>query len=110
MEVDNEADWDEEMNEPELIFPYGEVGSPKPPPPESSDSETEMTDEGDHVQRVAREGTHLGNLKLKRELEAVEISNTLLRMGQERTEREIYRLRAKTYDFYEETVQAGVIG
>ncbi|GKC43828.1 hypothetical protein Tco_1061550 [Tanacetum coccineum] len=88
MEVDDEADWDEEMNEPELIFPYGEVGSPKPPPSESSDSETEMNDECDHVQRVAQEGTHVENIKLKRELEAAEISNTLLRMGQERTERE----------------------
>ncbi|GJV77674.1 hypothetical protein Tco_1509258 [Tanacetum coccineum] len=31
-----------------------QMGSPKPPPPESSDSETKMTAEGDHVQRVAR--------------------------------------------------------
>ncbi|GKD40071.1 hypothetical protein Tco_1260278 [Tanacetum coccineum] len=60
MEVDDEANWDEEMNESDLIFfPYEEVGSPKPPPPESSDSETEMTAEGDHVQRVAREGTRV---------------------------------------------------
>ncbi|GKD92947.1 hypothetical protein Tco_1372784 [Tanacetum coccineum] len=49
MEVNDEADWDEEMNEPELIFPYGEVGSPKPLPPESSDFEKEMTAVGDHV-------------------------------------------------------------
>ncbi|GJZ23942.1 hypothetical protein Tco_0561401, partial [Tanacetum coccineum] len=39
MEVDDEANWDEEMNEPHLIFPYEEVGSPKPPHPKSSDSE-----------------------------------------------------------------------
>nr|GFA81755.1 hypothetical protein [Tanacetum cinerariifolium] len=90
------------MNEPELIFPSVEVGSPKPPPLESSNSETEMTAEGDHVQRVAREGTRVENIKLKRELEAAEISNTLLRMGRERTQREIYRLRAWTYEFYEE--------
>ncbi|GKB41266.1 putative reverse transcriptase domain-containing protein [Tanacetum coccineum] len=51
-----------EMNEPHLIFPYEEVGSPKPPPPESSDSEIEMTTEGDHVQRVAcSEGGTRGN-------------------------------------------------
>nr|GEU87089.1 hypothetical protein [Tanacetum cinerariifolium] len=49
------------------------------------------------------------NIKL-RELKTDEISNTLLRMGQERTERELYRLRAWTYDFYEEMVQAGVVG
>ncbi|GJY02069.1 hypothetical protein Tco_0360221 [Tanacetum coccineum] len=65
MEVDDEANWDEEMNEPHLNFPYEEVGSPKPPPPESSDSETEMTAKGDHVQRMAREGTHVENIKLK---------------------------------------------
>ncbi|GJR16273.1 hypothetical protein Tco_0798925 [Tanacetum coccineum] len=70
MEVDDEANWDEEMNESDLIFfPYEEVGSPKPPPPESSDSETEMTAEGDHVQRVAREGTRVEYIKLKRERE-----------------------------------------
>nr|GEV55291.1 hypothetical protein [Tanacetum cinerariifolium] len=49
------------------------------------------------------------NIKL-RELKEDEISNTLLRMGQERTERELYHLRAWTYDFYEEMVQAGVVG
>nr|GEW38489.1 hypothetical protein [Tanacetum cinerariifolium] len=42
IEVDDKADWDEKLNEPELIFPYEEVGFPKPPPPESSDSEKEM--------------------------------------------------------------------
>nr|GEV24567.1 hypothetical protein [Tanacetum cinerariifolium] len=74
MKVDDEANWDEEMNEPHLIFPYEEVGSPKPPPPESFDSEMEMTDEGDHVQWHKR------------------------------------KLMAWTYDFYEEMVQAGVVG
>nr|GEU47489.1 reverse transcriptase domain-containing protein [Tanacetum cinerariifolium] len=53
------------------------MDSPKPPPPESSDSETEMTAEGDHVQKVALEGTRVKDIKLKRELEAAEISNTL---------------------------------
>ncbi|GJT25633.1 hypothetical protein Tco_0895570 [Tanacetum coccineum] len=42
MEVHDEADWDEEMNDPELIFPYEVVGSPYPPPLESSNSEPEM--------------------------------------------------------------------
>ncbi|GJX85604.1 putative reverse transcriptase domain-containing protein [Tanacetum coccineum] len=37
-----EMDWEDEMNEPELIFPYEVVGSPYPPPPESSDSKLEM--------------------------------------------------------------------
>nr|GEV24564.1 hypothetical protein [Tanacetum cinerariifolium] len=69
-----------------------------------SHSETEMTAEGDHVQRVAREGTRVENIKLKRELEAAEIRNTLLRTGQERTDRELYRVGAWTYDFYEEMV------
>ncbi|GKC47849.1 hypothetical protein Tco_1065571 [Tanacetum coccineum] len=110
IEVDDEANWDEEMNEPHLIFPYEEVGSPKPPPPKSSDSKAEMTAEGDHVQRVVREGTRVENIKLKRELEAVGISNTLLYMGQEQTDRELYRLKAWTYDFYDEMVQAGFVG
>nr|GFD61370.1 hypothetical protein [Tanacetum cinerariifolium] len=71
---------------------------------------TEMTAEGDHVQKVALEGTRVKDIKLKRELEAAEIINTLLCMGQERTERELIRLRAWTYNFYEEVVQARVIG
>ncbi|GKA25423.1 putative reverse transcriptase domain-containing protein [Tanacetum coccineum] len=108
-EDDDEADWDKEMNEPELIFPYVEVGSPKPPSPESSESKTQMTVEGGHVQRVTREGTRVESVKLKRELEAAEISNTLLCLGRERTERDIYHLRAWTYDFNKEMVQAGVI-
>nr|GEX42149.1 hypothetical protein [Tanacetum cinerariifolium] len=87
-----------------------EVGSPKPPPPKSSESEIEMTDEGDHVQRVAQEETRVENIKLKRGLEATEISKTLLCTGQERTNKELYRLRAWTYDFYEEMVQARVVG
>ncbi|GKG52889.1 hypothetical protein Tco_0550001, partial [Tanacetum coccineum] len=70
MEVDDEAYWDEDMNEPVLIFPYEGAGSPKPPPPESFDYETEMTTEGDHVQRVAREEARVENIRLKRELEA----------------------------------------
>ncbi|GJU24556.1 hypothetical protein Tco_1163177 [Tanacetum coccineum] len=37
---------------------------------------------GWHVQRVAQEGTHVKNIKLKRELEAAKISNTLLQMVQ----------------------------
>ncbi|GJW87315.1 hypothetical protein Tco_0162655 [Tanacetum coccineum] len=68
-----------------------------------------MNVEGGHVQRVAREGTHVESVKLKRELEAAEISNTLLHMGREQTERELYRLRDWTYDFNKEMVQAGVV-
>ncbi|GKA26470.1 hypothetical protein Tco_0712579 [Tanacetum coccineum] len=44
MDVDEEEDSDDKANEPELIFPYEGVGSPKPPPPEpdtSSDSKSE---------------------------------------------------------------------
>ncbi|GKE25484.1 hypothetical protein Tco_1440868 [Tanacetum coccineum] len=101
---------DEEMNEHVLIFPYEGAGSPKPPPPESFDYETEMTTKGDHVQRVVREEARVENIRLKRELEAAEISNTLIRMRRERAERELYHLRAWTYDFYEEMVQAVFVG
>ncbi|GKC08753.1 hypothetical protein Tco_1000363 [Tanacetum coccineum] len=79
--------------EPKKASEMEEVGSPKPPPPESSDSETEMTAEGDHVQRVTREGTRVEYIKLKRE-----------------REREIERELVCTYDFYKEMVQAGVVG
>ncbi|GJR83844.1 hypothetical protein Tco_0154629 [Tanacetum coccineum] len=45
MDVDVEVVLNDEMNEPELIFPYEGVGSPDPPPLESdtsSDSEPEI--------------------------------------------------------------------
>ncbi|GJX61762.1 hypothetical protein Tco_0294662 [Tanacetum coccineum] len=44
MDMDMEVDSDDEMNDPELIFPYEAMGSPYPPPPKSntsSDSEPE---------------------------------------------------------------------
>ncbi|GJU83071.1 hypothetical protein Tco_1285436 [Tanacetum coccineum] len=47
--------WDEEENEPELIFPYEAMGSPYPPPPVSPNSELEMDVTGDRARRVAQE-------------------------------------------------------
>ncbi|GKC71823.1 putative reverse transcriptase domain-containing protein [Tanacetum coccineum] len=93
--------------DPQEEFKEDPQEDPKEEPEE--EPETKMTIEGGHVQRVAREGTRVENVKLKRELEAAEISNTLLRIGLERTERELYRLRAWTYDFNKEMVQTGVV-
>nr|GEX61501.1 hypothetical protein [Tanacetum cinerariifolium] len=83
MEVNDEAYWDEEMNEPELIFP---------------------------IEGAAREEARVEKIRLKRELEASEISNTLIRMRRKRDESELYRLRPWSYDFYDEMVQAGFVG
>ncbi|GJW43610.1 hypothetical protein Tco_0072409 [Tanacetum coccineum] len=54
---------------------------------------------GDHAQRIAQVEAHIENIRLKRKLESAEISNTLIRMGRERAERELYHLRAWTYGF-----------
>nr|GEU60150.1 hypothetical protein [Tanacetum cinerariifolium] len=49
---------------------------------------------------------HVENNILRIELEDVEIRYTLMRMGRERTERQLYRLGALPYYWYERTVQA----
>nr|GEZ11678.1 hypothetical protein [Tanacetum cinerariifolium] len=69
--------------EDELILPYQAEGPPYPPPSTSTE-----------------------NIRLRRELEDVEIRNTLMRMGRERVERELYRLGALPYYWYERIVQA----
>ncbi|GKA99961.1 hypothetical protein Tco_0827955 [Tanacetum coccineum] len=87
-----------------------EEDSQEDPEEEPEDDPEVEPEEASEMEKVAREGTRVENIKLKRELEASEISNTLLHMGQERTERELIRLRAWTYEFYEEIVHVGVVG
>ncbi|GKD67545.1 hypothetical protein Tco_1321635, partial [Tanacetum coccineum] len=79
-------DEDKEEDEAKLIFPYEAEGSPYPPPPTSPGVEPEMNIVG-HVPRAIREATRVKNIRLRRELEDAEISNTLLYMGLRQTQR-----------------------
>ncbi|GKB47001.1 hypothetical protein Tco_0897754, partial [Tanacetum coccineum] len=92
--------------EPELIFPYEAEGSPYPLPPASPDTKPVVDIAGFCALRVVQETTHVENMRLRGELEDVEIKYTLMRMGKERAERELYCLGALPYYWYERTVRA----
>ncbi|GKD06593.1 hypothetical protein Tco_1181567 [Tanacetum coccineum] len=47
--------------------------------------------------------------KLKKELEEVRSSNTLLRMQKERVERDLYWSRVQAHEFYQEMIHRGVV-
>nr|GEW53298.1 hypothetical protein [Tanacetum cinerariifolium] len=47
--------------------------------------------------------------KLKKELEATRFSNTLLRMQNERVERDLYWTRVRAHEFYREMIHRGFV-
>ncbi|GJR98329.1 putative reverse transcriptase domain-containing protein [Tanacetum coccineum] len=47
--------------------------------------------------------------KLKKELEEARFSNTLLRMQNERVERDLYRTRVRAHEFYREMIRRGFV-
>ncbi|GJX46484.1 putative reverse transcriptase domain-containing protein [Tanacetum coccineum] len=47
--------------------------------------------------------------KLKKELEEVRLRNTLLRMQNERVERDLYWTRVQAYEFYQEMIRRGFV-
>ncbi|GJY40742.1 hypothetical protein Tco_0428012 [Tanacetum coccineum] len=76
------------------------------------------------LRRLVEEGTaamenlvrKLGNAeeraeckKLKKELEELRLSNTLLRMQKERVERDLYWTRIQAYEFYQEMIRRGIV-
>ncbi|GKE72252.1 hypothetical protein Tco_1534293 [Tanacetum coccineum] len=60
--------------------------------------------------RAAQETARIENIRLRRELEEAQISNTLMHMGRDGAEREIFRLGAWPYGYHEEAVVARVVG
>ncbi|GKF99146.1 hypothetical protein Tco_0297929, partial [Tanacetum coccineum] len=47
--------------------------------------------------------------KLKKELEEAKLSNTFLRMHNERVERDIYWTRVRAHEFYQEMIRKGFV-
>ncbi|GJV32886.1 hypothetical protein Tco_1393286, partial [Tanacetum coccineum] len=111
MDIDDEED----ENEPELTFPYKETDPLNPSPP-ASDSEPEdvieVEDTVEPEDETVPASVHECDLvwkkerlqwriwleraeckKLKKELEEARFSNTLLRMQNERVERDLYWTR-----------------
>nr|GEV18878.1 hypothetical protein [Tanacetum cinerariifolium] len=133
-----EVDIEEDDNESELTHPYEEV-DPFNPPPSASELEPEdvtegkakdeyygklILDLGNEVRSSVEEGTaameslvrKLGNAKetaeckkLKKELEEAKFSNTLLRMENERVERDLYWTRVRAHEFYQEMIRRGFL-
>ncbi|GKB08274.1 putative reverse transcriptase domain-containing protein [Tanacetum coccineum] len=63
-----------------------------------------------HVPRALREATPIENIRPRRELEDSKISNTLLRIGLRRTQRDLYEMANWAYGFYEGMLRIGAVG
>ncbi|GJU95097.1 hypothetical protein Tco_1319853 [Tanacetum coccineum] len=89
MGFDMGMNWEDvDDEEPELIFPYQAEGSPYPPPPVSPDTEPIVDIVRFQSLSATQEIARVGNIRLRRELEEAQISNTLMSMGRDRAERE----------------------
>ncbi|GJQ92222.1 putative reverse transcriptase domain-containing protein [Tanacetum coccineum] len=129
-EDDMEVDIEEDENEPELTCPYEETDSFNPPPPSSEsepDDEIEVENPIEHEDEtipvsVYEVGTttmerlveKFGNVKekaeckkLKKELKEAKLSNTFLRMQNERVKRGLYWTRVRAHEFYQEMIRKG---
>ncbi|GJY56916.1 putative reverse transcriptase domain-containing protein, partial [Tanacetum coccineum] len=84
--------------------------SSMPTPLVTPNTEPEMDISGDRAQRVAREATHVENIRLKRELEGAEIRNTLLCLGLRRTQRDLREMTDWAHGFYEAMLRIGAVG
>nr|GFA20284.1 hypothetical protein [Tanacetum cinerariifolium] len=100
-------DWEDvDDEEPELIFPYQSEGPPYPPHPASLYTTPMVDIAGFRALSAAQETARVESIRLRKELEDVEIRYTLMRMGRERAEKELYSLGALPYYWYERTVRA----
>ncbi|GJT42345.1 hypothetical protein Tco_0951060, partial [Tanacetum coccineum] len=129
---DMEVNIEEDENEPELTCPYEETNSLNPPPPVSEsepDDEIEVENPIEHDDETVSVSVYevgttsmerlvekLGNVKekakckkLKKELEEAKLSNTFLRMQNERVERDLYWTRVRAYEFYQEMIRKGFV-
>ncbi|GJV68087.1 hypothetical protein Tco_1483596 [Tanacetum coccineum] len=68
-----------------------------------------MTTLENRVEDFASAEERVENKKLKRDLEEERLSNTLLRMQNERGKRDLYRTRVRAHEFYREMVRKGFV-
>nr|GEU95484.1 hypothetical protein [Tanacetum cinerariifolium] len=129
---DMEVDIEEDDNEPELTYPYEEVDPLNLLPPASELEPEDLIKVEDMVEsedETAAASVHevgtaamenlvrkLGNTeekseckKLKKELEEKRFSNILLRMQNERVERDLYWTRVRAHEFYREMIRKGFV-
>ncbi|GJR08642.1 putative reverse transcriptase domain-containing protein [Tanacetum coccineum] len=111
MGFDMGIDWEDvDDEEPEPIFPYEAEGSPYPPPPVSPDTKLMADIAGFQALRVAQEIARVENIRLRKELEEAQISNTLMSMSRDRAKRDLFHLGVGPYRYHEEAVVARVVG
>ncbi|GKD58542.1 hypothetical protein Tco_1296051, partial [Tanacetum coccineum] len=108
----------------ELTYPYEEMDSLNPPLPPSESEPDDMIKVEDAVEpkietvpvSIYELVEKLGNVedkveykKLKKELEKARLSNTFLRMRNERVEKDIYWSRVRAHEFYQEMIRRGFV-
>ncbi|GKA06723.1 hypothetical protein Tco_0685947 [Tanacetum coccineum] len=120
------SDIEEDENKPELTYPYEEVDPLNLSPP-ASESEPRLSTRirlfllasmrfSFKTTVWSRDGAYIGQeerkskgQKLKRELEEERLSNTFLRMQNERVERDLYWTRVRAHEFYQEMIRRGFV-
>ncbi|GKE36251.1 hypothetical protein Tco_1459656 [Tanacetum coccineum] len=127
-EDDMEIDIKEDENEPELTFPYEEADPLNPPPPASESEPEDVIEVEDMVEPedetvpasvyevgksstapFLREDSDAECKKLKKESKEARFSNTLLRIQNERVERDLYWTRVQAHEFYQEMIRRGFV-
>ncbi|GJW03849.1 hypothetical protein Tco_1562705 [Tanacetum coccineum] len=133
-EDDMEINIEEDENEPELTYPYEEVDPLNPLPTafkSEPDDEIEVENPIKHEDEtvpvsVYECGTRnrameklvkkLKNVeekaeckKLKKELEKARLSNTFIRMQNERVKKDLYWTRVRANEFYQEMIRRGFV-
>ncbi|GJW82465.1 hypothetical protein Tco_0146440 [Tanacetum coccineum] len=101
---------------------------PQEDPKEEQEEEEEEPDKAQQAQQIdweededeepeeapalsaAQETARVENIRLRRELEEAHMSNTLLRIGLKRTQRDLHEMSDWAYGFYEGMLRIGAVG
>ncbi|GJS03888.1 hypothetical protein Tco_0320396 [Tanacetum coccineum] len=108
-EDDMEVDIEEDENEPELTYPYEEVDPLNPLPPVSNVEARTRPPMEKLVEKLENVEEKAECKKLKKELKEARLSNTFLRMQNERVERDLYWTRVQAHEFYQEMIRRGFV-
>nr|GEV02691.1 putative reverse transcriptase domain-containing protein [Tanacetum cinerariifolium] len=93
-----QMDWEEDKDvEPEEAPGMGTI---LPPPPASPDTEPVADIVGFQTMSAAQETARVENIRLRRELDEAQMSNSLLCMGLRRTQRDLYKMTEGVTKWY----------
>nr|GEU32198.1 hypothetical protein [Tanacetum cinerariifolium] len=129
-DIESEEDPQEDTEEVPEEDPH-EVPEEKPEKETQGDSEEEQEEEEEEPEEAqqmeweededeepkealalsaAQETVRIENIRLRRELQEAQMSNTLLRIGLRRTQRDLREMTYWAYGFYEEMLRIGAVG